>query len=100
MPSALKGTHRLSFRQALHGVLENVWWRIALPRWVYKLPFCTFFKHVDASFKEFGCYLEEMVKERREHGQIAAGRREADLLGALLQASAGAEGRADCPQQP
>ena len=31
-PNSKPGTHALSFRQAMHGVLENVWWRIALPK--------------------------------------------------------------------
>ena len=68
-------------------MLENVWWKIVLPRFAYKLPFCGFFRHIGQCFDEFGQYLEEMVRTRREEGQVVSGRRQADLLGALVQAS-------------
>lgn len=58
------------------------------PQFAYKLPFCSFFRHVGDSFEEFGRYLEEMVRERRELGTMTqSARRRQDLLGALIQSS-------------
>ena len=31
-PEARPGSHEISFTEAMHGVLKNVWWRLALPK--------------------------------------------------------------------
>ena len=64
-----------------------------LSQFAYKLPFCGFFRHVTASFDEFGQYLEEMVKERRAQGGVERSRKKLDLLGALIQSSEDADER-------
>lgn len=89
----------MSFRHALHNVLENVWWKIVLPTWAYKLPFCGFVRKIGTSFDEFGMYLQEMVHDRRQLGREAVDRRATDLLGALVQSS-GADEEDAVPVEP
>lgn len=60
-------------------------------QFAYKLPFCSFFRHVETSFDEFGRYLDEMIRERREQGVVEKSRKKTDLLGALIQASEDAD---------
>ena len=90
---ALPPGHALSFRTALHGVLENVFAYMVLPDAAYRLP-SRRIRHIGAAFTELHTYFREMIAERRASGmdprESDIGRR--DLLGALVFANAPASG--------
>jgi cytochrome P450 len=118
-PDSKPGQHKMSFKDAMHSVLENVWYKIALPqvggvyssfmtvadirlcKFAYKLPYFTHPKHVQLSYKEFTQYLCEMIDARRLEGSadnekaVELRHKKQDLLGAFVSASGEGEGEVD-----
>ncbi|GAA99649.1 uncharacterized protein L969DRAFT_86923 [Mixia osmundae IAM 14324] len=88
-PEALPKDHKMPFRTALHGVLENVFTKFILPNWALRLPIQKW-RHTGQAFDEFERYLREMVAHRRATStNVREGEdgRE-DLLGSLTHANA------------
>lgn len=102
VPEDLPEGHRLNLRQALHGVLTLALWKCASPpvrphpslpldclraedarQWLYRFPIKRLHR-ADLAYREFGSYLLEMIRTRREQG-ASEGRK--DLLAALVEAS-------------
>lgn len=79
----------MSFREALHTVMHDIFWKIALPDPVFKLP-SKRLRHVQTGFDELKQYFMEMIQQRKIAGgdvrMSDTGRN--DLLGALVHATA------------
>lgn len=87
-PESRPGDHTMSFKEAMHSVLTNVWWKIALPKFAYKLPWYQHPKYVDTSYREFTRYMTEMIRDRRLEGTPTSTEEEKqDLLGAFVGAT-------------
>lgn len=79
----------MSFRDALHTVMHDIFWKIALPDIAFKLP-SKRLKKIETGFTEVRTYFMEMIHQRKLAGGDVrlseTGKN--DLLGALVYATA------------
>lgn len=82
----------MSFRDALHTVMHDIFWKIALPDPVFKLP-SKRLRHIQSGFDELQSYFMEMIQQRKGSGgdvRMSEDTGKKDLLGALVHATADA----------
>ncbi|KAI5452820.1 hypothetical protein NCC49_000565 [Naganishia albida] len=78
--------HEMSFVEAISEVSENIFWLLAMPKFVYKLPIRKI-QRVGQADRELRSYMHDMIRSRREeirHGEFSA---KDDLFNVLVAAS-------------
>lgn len=81
--------HTMSFRDALHTVMHDIFWKIALPDAAFKLPVKRL-QTIKTGFEEVRDYFMEMIQQRKGSGGDVrvSDTGKNDLLGALVHATA------------
>lgn len=80
----------MSFRDALHTVMHDIFWKIALPDPVFKLP-SKRLRKIQRGFDELQSYFMEMIQQRKRSSgdvRMSEDTGKNDLLGALVHATA------------
>ncbi|GHJ86552.1 hypothetical protein NliqN6_2954 [Naganishia liquefaciens] len=78
--------HEMSFVEAISEVSENIFWLLAMPKFVYKLPIPKI-QRIGLADRELRSYMHSMIQTRREeikNGEYSA---KDDLFNALVSAS-------------
>ncbi|KAF2802022.1 cytochrome P450 monooxygenase-like protein [Mytilinidion resinicola] len=81
--------HKLSYRDAISSLLENILWTQVFPKWVLENSPFEWHKELNTAVTEWGKYMEDMYEARKRevisgHSSAASG---LDLFGALISRS-------------
>ncbi|KAL8692214.1 MAG: hypothetical protein Q9218_002714 [Villophora microphyllina] len=78
--------HKLSYTDALHGLLHNMIWMLVLPRYLLRVLPLKGTKRSYEAFVEWGKYLRELFVNKRDEIATGNGEQEGmDLMGFLLK---------------
>ncbi|KAF2495368.1 cytochrome P450 monooxygenase-like protein [Lophium mytilinum] len=81
--------HKLSYRDAISSLLENIMWTQVFPKWVLENSPFEWHKELNTAIKEWGKYMEDMYEARKR--EVISGNASAasglDLFGALISRS-------------
>ncbi|KIP01299.1 hypothetical protein PHLGIDRAFT_507626 [Phlebiopsis gigantea 11061_1 CR5-6] len=78
--------HACTFKDALHTVSTNVFYRLVIPDWFLNLGLTQNLRDIKTSFDELQSYMMEMIRARR---QAEKKEERYDLFSSLLDANAG-----------
>jgi cytochrome P450 len=83
---AVQPGHSMPFGKSIFIVVETLFVRIFVPRWLYRLPIKSLHES-DEAFSNIRAYIDEMIREARESRQEAAIGDAVDLFRRLLAAN-------------
>lgn len=86
--------HKMSYREALNSLLENIIWTQVFPKWFLAYSPFKSHKHLYTAMNEWGKYMEEIYEAKKMEIQSDQKSEGLDLFGALIK-GAGMTSEAD-----
>ncbi|KAK3696633.1 hypothetical protein LTR37_017814 [Vermiconidia calcicola] len=77
--------HSLSYKTALERLLENLIVVMLTPRWILKYSPFQLHRVANEAFVEWGKYMREMYRDKRNEVKLGESREGMDLMGALVK---------------
>lgn len=77
--------HKLSYREALNSLLENIIWTQVFPKWFLAYSPFKNHKHLYVAINEWGKYMEELYEAKKLEIQSDQKSEGMDLFGALIK---------------